>query len=249
MDWVELIRASRLLASGQPSQEALRRAISTAYYAMFHALATSNANILVGQKTPSNQPDWTSTYRSLRHFRAENPLYGWPHLFSPLTRTVGGTFEFTFVLPKPANTGGGRPKNRQSAAPTRRSLTKSTNSPANGETPLQSSLPMGDVAEREASEPRIKPVAIRSKPRPRGNAKESDTSTTRTPLTAEQKRERNRQRATERRQRQRENGLCVSCPNKPIEGQTRCPECAERHRQHWQNWKPKRKGSRPRSEN
>ena len=83
MDWAELIRASRLLASGQPSQEALRRAISTAYYAMFHALATSNANLIVGLRTPANQSDWTATYRSLRHFRAENPLYGWPHLFSP----------------------------------------------------------------------------------------------------------------------------------------------------------------------
>ena len=83
MDWIELIRASHLLATGQPSQEALRRAISTAYYAMFHALATSNADLIIGQRTPANQPDWTRTYRSLRHFRAENPLYGWPHLFSP----------------------------------------------------------------------------------------------------------------------------------------------------------------------
>ena len=83
MDWVEFIRASRLLANGQPSQAALRRAISTAYYAMFHALAVSNADIIVGLKTPANQSNWTSTYRSLRHFRAENPLYGWPHLFSP----------------------------------------------------------------------------------------------------------------------------------------------------------------------
>ena len=82
MDWVELIRASRLLASGQPSQEALRRAVSTAYYAMFHALAASNADIIIGPRTPANRSDWTSTYRSLRHFRAENPLYGWPHLFS-----------------------------------------------------------------------------------------------------------------------------------------------------------------------
>ena len=48
---------------------------------MFHTLATSNANLVVGPRSSSNQPDWTSTYRSLRHFRAENPLYGWPHLF------------------------------------------------------------------------------------------------------------------------------------------------------------------------
>ena len=83
MDWLELIRVSRLLASGQPSQEALRRAVSSAYYAMFHALATSNADLIVGPRTPANQSDWTATYRSLRHYRAENPLHGWPHLFSP----------------------------------------------------------------------------------------------------------------------------------------------------------------------
>ena len=82
MDWVELIRTSRLLAGGQPSQEALRRAVSTAYYAMFHALATSNADLIVGTKVQVNQSNWIATYRSLRHFRAENPLHGWPHLFS-----------------------------------------------------------------------------------------------------------------------------------------------------------------------
>ena len=82
MDWLELIRVSRLLASGQPSQEALRRAVSSAYYAMFHALATSNADLIVGARTPANQSDWTATYRSLRHSRAENPLHGWRHLFS-----------------------------------------------------------------------------------------------------------------------------------------------------------------------
>ena len=83
MDWLELIAASRLLAGGQPSQEALRRAVSTAYYAMFHALAASNANLIVGPRTRANESRWIATYRSLRHFRAENPLHGWPHLFSP----------------------------------------------------------------------------------------------------------------------------------------------------------------------
>lgn len=82
MDWVELIRASRLLGGGQPSQEALRRAISTAYYAMFHALAASNTDLIVGPRTPANESRWIATYRSLRHFRAQNPLHGWPHLFS-----------------------------------------------------------------------------------------------------------------------------------------------------------------------
>lgn len=57
MDWIEIIGASRLLASGQPSQEALCRAIS-------------NADLIVGPRTQTNQSDWTTTYRSLRHFRA-----------------------------------------------------------------------------------------------------------------------------------------------------------------------------------
>ena len=82
MDWVELIAASRILAGNQPSQGALRRATSTAYYAMFHALATSNANLIAGARTPANQQHWTTTYRALRHSRAQNPLHGWPHLFS-----------------------------------------------------------------------------------------------------------------------------------------------------------------------
>ena len=83
MDWTELISASRLLAGGQPSQEALRRAVSTAYYAMFHALTTSNADLIVGLRTLANESDWIATYRSLQHYRAENPLHGWPHLFTP----------------------------------------------------------------------------------------------------------------------------------------------------------------------
>ena len=58
MDWIELIRASRLLASGQPSQEALRRAVSTAYYAMFHALATSNADLIAGIKRQRENADY-----------------------------------------------------------------------------------------------------------------------------------------------------------------------------------------------
>lgn len=90
---VELIRASHLLASGQPSQEALHRAVSTAYYAMFHALATSNADLIAWPKTQANQSDWTTTYRSSRHFRAESPLYGWPHL-------IGQPFQyFAVVIP------------------------------------------------------------------------------------------------------------------------------------------------------
>ena len=50
-------------------------------------------------------------------------------------------------------------------------------------------------------------------------------------LTDEQKRELRRVRAAEERQRRKELGLCRDCPNTAIAGQTRCADCAERHRQ------------------
>ena len=54
-------------------QERLRRAVSTAYYAMFHTLANSNANALIG--APMNDNDaaaWNRTYRALEHGTARN---------------------------------------------------------------------------------------------------------------------------------------------------------------------------------
>ena len=86
MDPTELIAASRLLASGQPTQEALRRAVSTAYYAMFHTLSASNADLIEGPRTQANQATWSATYRSLRHTRAGSMVQRWPHLFTPAIR-------------------------------------------------------------------------------------------------------------------------------------------------------------------
>ena len=36
-------------------------------------------------------------------------------MVAPQTRTIGGTLEFSFALPKPANTGGGPNKRRKSS--------------------------------------------------------------------------------------------------------------------------------------
>lgn len=76
MNWRHLIDAARILAGdpgtqrqqGRPRQAMLKRAISTAYYAMFHALCNSNANLVAGQSmnTPTREA-WTRTYRSLDH--------------------------------------------------------------------------------------------------------------------------------------------------------------------------------------
>ena len=58
---------------GRPRQAELRRAISAAYYAMFHALARCGADLLVGTtRTSRSQPAWHQVYRALEHGHARN---------------------------------------------------------------------------------------------------------------------------------------------------------------------------------
>ena len=57
INWKDLIVAGRATLipqppATQPTPAAIRRAISTAYYAAFHALTASNADVLVGVKSP-----------------------------------------------------------------------------------------------------------------------------------------------------------------------------------------------------
>jgi len=74
----ELARTARRLAnaaSGRPSQADLRRAVSTAYYAMFSALARLCADEVVGS-SPARRalPEWVRVYRALEHGRSEAVL-------------------------------------------------------------------------------------------------------------------------------------------------------------------------------
>lgn len=82
MNPLELIALARALVNGviaggaaQVSQTELRRAISCAYYAMFHTLAISNANALVGA-SPADQRRWSwqQTYRAADHRPTRNKL-------------------------------------------------------------------------------------------------------------------------------------------------------------------------------
>ena len=73
----DLIKIARELASGsvsgtrgRPRQAELRRAVSTAYYALFHALAHCCANRLAG--SVSAGAAWIQTYRALEHGHARN---------------------------------------------------------------------------------------------------------------------------------------------------------------------------------
>ena len=74
----ELIKTARRLANAtghRPSQADLRRAVSTAYYAMFTALATLCANQVVGSSPQKRAlPEWARTYRALDHGRSETVM-------------------------------------------------------------------------------------------------------------------------------------------------------------------------------
>lgn len=76
----DLILIARQLATGatgggigRPRQAELRRAVSTAYYALFHALARCCADMVVGSTRGSrSQAAWNQTYRALEHGLARN---------------------------------------------------------------------------------------------------------------------------------------------------------------------------------
>ena len=76
----DLLRIALYLASGEtgsglgrPRQTELCRAVSTAYYALFHTLARCCADMLVGvSPVARSQQAWRQTYRALEHGPAKN---------------------------------------------------------------------------------------------------------------------------------------------------------------------------------
>ena len=102
MNWEHLFDAAKMLAAspgttaipGRPRQAMLRRVVSTAYYAMFHALCNSNAVCLVGPSPTGPDVElWVDTYRTLQHRAAKNRLqsYAQPGR-EPAIRTFAGVF-------------------------------------------------------------------------------------------------------------------------------------------------------------
>ena len=54
--------------TSRPRQSDLKRAVSTAYYAMFHALCRNSADCLVGTAgADRSEPAWRQMYRSIEH--------------------------------------------------------------------------------------------------------------------------------------------------------------------------------------
>lgn len=71
MQPLDLIESAKILVTsckGKPSQVSLRRATSSAYYAMFHCLARNCADMLVGGTSAlRSRHAWRQTYRALEH--------------------------------------------------------------------------------------------------------------------------------------------------------------------------------------
>ena len=68
----DLIATARRLVGqgrkGQPRQADLKRALSTAYYAMFHAMCRNCADCLVGKSSANRSlAAWTQAYRASEH--------------------------------------------------------------------------------------------------------------------------------------------------------------------------------------
>ena len=101
MNWEQLIAIARLLAEapaygerrGRPQQMRLRKAISCAYYAIFDALATSNADTLAGASARlRRRPAWTRAYRALEHGFARGQIQSGTAAFSGDTQILGDAF-------------------------------------------------------------------------------------------------------------------------------------------------------------
>ena len=68
----DLMATARGLTEGdppRPSQANLRRAVSTAYYAMFHCLAGTAADLFIGR---NRSEAWHQAYRALEHGNAKS---------------------------------------------------------------------------------------------------------------------------------------------------------------------------------
>ena len=82
---------------GRPRQAELRRAVSAAYYAMFHLLAGNAADTLAGARPPLRSPRrrfWSQTYRALDHGYAKNQCLNLAVMrgFPPEIQYLGATF-------------------------------------------------------------------------------------------------------------------------------------------------------------
>ena len=146
------------------------------------------------------------------HGRGSVPLRYWracSRTAAPHGWAIGHTFEYTSDLPKPDNAGNRSTKAKQkpSRKPQRKNTSKSTQKAGK-----PAHCPEPTPAETEAKrEKRLEHDRRRNQ--------------------SEERREYNRSYAQEQRRIAKEASKCRDCSKPAIPGQTRCPTCAERHRQ------------------
>ena len=98
VDWRNLIEAGRDLLNPQqlgrlPTDEHVRRAVSNIYYALFHALAESNASALIGPPGDAlTAAAWSRAYRGLDHATARRELLRHRQEFSIQARDFADAF-------------------------------------------------------------------------------------------------------------------------------------------------------------
>ena len=98
VDWRNLIQAGRDLLDPQqlgrlPTDEHVRRAVSNIYYALFHALAESNASALIGSPGDAlTAAAWSRIYRGLDHTTARRELLRHRQEFSVQAQTFAEAF-------------------------------------------------------------------------------------------------------------------------------------------------------------
>lgn len=77
----------------RPRRADLCRAVSTAYYALFHCLARACADSLAGRaRKVGNRPAWRQVYRALEHGQARKRCENVPSRFPDKVRKFGQTF-------------------------------------------------------------------------------------------------------------------------------------------------------------
>ena len=103
MSWQTLVAVSRTLASTnttapidqQTANEHCRKAVSAAYYAMFHALSESNADAMASDPRLQASRGWHLAYRALEHRTAYRQLADTQLTrFSAPIRDFGSSFRY-----------------------------------------------------------------------------------------------------------------------------------------------------------
>lgn len=91
----DLLDIARRLTASNPTQTDIRRAISSVYHALFHAVCQSNADTLAGgDPQQRDQLAWRQAYRALEHGYAKQRCQRASSnvRFSPTIQRLAGSF-------------------------------------------------------------------------------------------------------------------------------------------------------------